>query len=137
MRVLLLSQYYYPEPVEKVHDLARGLVRRGHEVQVVTGVPCYPRGEIYEGYSRSLGREEVIDGVRVLRLPQIPDHSQTAWKRAVYYLSFAASAATLGTIRARRADVLLVYQAALPIGFATWVISRFRRVPVVLDVVDL
>lgn len=137
MRVLLLTQYYHPEPVEKVHDLARGLVRRGHDVQVLTSVPCYPRGEIYDGYRLSLGKEETIDGVRVLRVPQIPDHSHTAWKRAIYYLSFALSAAILGTPRVRQADVLLVYQAALPIGFATWVLRRVRRLPVVLDVVDL
>jgi len=54
MRVLLLSQYYYPEPVEKVHDLARGLVRLGHEVQVVTGFPCYPRGQTYAGIGKVL-----------------------------------------------------------------------------------
>jgi glycosyltransferase involved in cell wall biosynthesis len=137
VRILFLTQYYYPEPVEKVHDLARGLVRRGHDVQVLTSFPCYPRGEIYDGYRLSLGKQEVIDGVRVLRVPQIPDHSRTAWKRAAYYLSFALSAATIGLARVGPADVMLVYQAALPIGLATWVLHRLRRLPVVLDVVDL
>lgn len=137
MRILFLTQYYYPEPVEKVHDLARGLVRLGHDVQVLTSFPCYPRGEIYDGHRQRWAAEEEIDGVRILRVPQLPDHSQAAWKRAVYYLSFAASAGTIGTFKVQRADVLLVYQAALPVGFATWVLSRVRRMPVVLDVVDL
>jgi glycosyltransferase involved in cell wall biosynthesis len=39
-------------------------------------------------------------------------------------------------LRARR-DVILVYQAAFPVGLAAWMISRIRRIPYVLDVVDL
>ena len=137
MRILFLSQYYYPEPVEKVHDLARGLVRLGHEVQVITGFPCYPKGQVYPGYRQSLIYQEHIDGVCVTRIPQVPDHSRSAWRRAIYYLSFALSAAVLGTVRAKQVDVMLVYQAALPVGLSAWVISRLRRLPVVLDVVDL
>jgi len=137
MRILILSQYYYPEPVEKVHDLARGLVRKGHEVQVITGFPCYPQGEIYSGYRQSVAAEDELDGVRITRIPQLPDHSTSAIKRALYYLSFALSAATIGLVKARRADVMLVYQAALPIGLSAGLISKLRRIPLVPDVVDL
>ena len=137
MRILILSQYYHPEPVEKVHDLAQGLVRLGHKVQVITGFPCYPKGQIFPGYKQSLVYQEYIDGVQVIRIPQIPDHSRSVWRRATYYLSFALSAAVIGTIRAAQADVMLVYQAALPVGLSAWVIGRLRRMPIVLDIVDL
>lgn len=137
MRVLLTTQYYHPEPVEKVHDLARGLVRLGHEVEVVTGFPCYPIGRIYSGYRQRIVQKEVIDGVTVIRVPQMPDHSQRAWRRILYYLSFAASAALLGGWFSRKPDVILVYQAALPIGLTGWFLRVCKRAPVVLDVVDL
>jgi glycosyltransferase involved in cell wall biosynthesis len=137
MRVLILSQYYYPEPVEKVHDLARGLVRLGHEVQVVTGFPCYPKGQIYAGYRQTLVLREYLDGVKVMRVPQLPDHSRSSWRRGLYYLSFALSAAMLGTLLTQPADVVLVYQAALPVGLSGWIVSRLRGMPLVLDVVDL
>lgn len=137
MRILLLSQYYFPEPVEKVHDLARSLLRRGHEVEVLTGFPCYPRGEIYPGYRQRAFFTETIDGVTVRRVPQLPDHGTRALRRALYYLSFAASAALIGTLRARRPDAILVYQAALPVGLAARVLRVTRRAPYVLDVVDL
>ena len=137
MRVLILSQYYTPEPVDKFADLARGLRQLGHEVQVITGFPCYPYGRIYDGYRQSIYREESIDGVQVTRLPQIPDHSKSIIKRVLYYVSFAISAVTIGLVRAKRADVMLVYQSALPIGLAAWTISRLKRIPYVLDVVDL
>lgn len=137
MRVLILSQYYYPEPVDKVCDLATGLQQLGHEVQVLTSFPCYPTGKLYPGYHQMLWKDEMIDGVRVTRIPQIPDHSESVWKRALYYLSFALSAAILGTWRARPANVILVYQSALPTGFGAIAIGRLRHIPVVLDVVDI
>ncbi|RMG70505.1 MAG: glycosyltransferase WbuB [Chloroflexi bacterium] len=137
MRILILTQYYYPEPVEKVHDLACGLVRLGHDVHVITGFPCYPKGEIYPGYQQSLSFQEEIDDVHVTRIPQFPDHSGSVFRRALYYLSFTLSAATIGLLKSQKADVILVYLAAMPIGLAGWVISRLRGIPMVLDVVDI
>jgi colanic acid biosynthesis glycosyl transferase WcaI len=137
MRILILSQYYSPEPVEKVHDLASGLVRNGHEVEVLTGFPCYPHGKIYEGYRQRMVSRETLDGVHVIRVPQFPDHSQSALRRILYYISFAFSAMWIGLFVVRRPNVVVVYQAALPVGIAGWWLSRLRRAPLVLDVVDL
>jgi len=136
MRILLLTQYYYPEPVEKVHDLARGLTMRGHEVAVLTGNPCYPKGKFYEGYSNLL-KIESLDGVRIFRVPQFPDHSKSAIRRVVYYLSFAATSLVFGVLIGKKPDVVLVYLAALPVGLTGWLLSRIFKVPFVLDVVDL
>ncbi len=137
MRVLMLTQYYHPEPHDQFTSLAKKLVELGHEVQVLTGFPCYPRGRTYDGWRQQLYKEAVEDGVSVVRLPQVPDHSRNALRRAWYYLSFALSAATIGLWRSRPADVVLVYQAALPVGLAGWLISLWRRAPLILNVVDL
>jgi glycosyltransferase involved in cell wall biosynthesis len=137
MRVLVLSQYYAPEPVEKVHDLAQGLVRLGHDVQVLTSFPCYPHGKIYPGFRQSWVKHEDIDGVHVTRIPQFPDHSQSIVKRILYYISFALSAATIGLWHTRRADVMIIYQSALPVGLSAAWIGKLRSIPYVPDVVDL
>jgi len=137
MKILMLTQYYAPEPHDKVTDLAEQLSTRGYPVQVITGFPCYPRGKIYSGYRQSLYSEEYLNGPLVTRIPQFPDHSRSAVKRMLYYCSFALSLVTLGLWRARSADVIYVYQAALPIGLSAWLISRLKRTPYVVDVVDL
>ena len=70
MRCLLLSQYYPPETgaaQNRLSDWARRLTEWGHEVTVVTAVPNYPRGEIFDGYRKRYFYDEYIDGVRVLR----------------------------------------------------------------------
>jgi lipopolysaccharide/colanic/teichoic acid biosynthesis glycosyltransferase len=137
MKVLLLTQYFTPEPVEKFADLARSLAQQGHEVEVLTSFPCYPLGQVYQGFRQRICQTERVDGYTVTRVPQAADHSRSVFRRALYYFSFALSAATIGLFKVRRADVILVYQSALPTGLAAWVISRLRRMPYVLDVVDL
>lgn len=137
MHVLLLTQYYTPEPVDKWRELVQALCARGDTVEVLTGFPCYPLGKVYEGYRQTLGFEEPIDGARVVRVPQLPDHSDSAVRRVLYYVSFALSAAFFGLFRTKRPDVILAYQSALPIGFTARVLSVLKRAPYVLDVVDL
>lgn len=137
MKVLILSQYFAPEPAEKIVDEATGMQSRGHEVEVLTGFPCYPLGKTYLGYRQRLVQRDDYEGVPVIRVPQFPDHSRSVIRRALYYLSFACSAMFIGIWRVRRADVMLVYQSALPTGLAAWWISRVRGIPYMLDVVDL
>jgi colanic acid biosynthesis glycosyl transferase WcaI len=53
MHILIYSYNYHPEPIgiaPLMTELAEGLVKRGHEVRVITGMPNYPQREIYDGY---------------------------------------------------------------------------------------
>ena len=71
MKILVVCQYYWPEPF-RISDICEALVQRGHQVTVVTGTPNYPEGEIYPGYKRGLHQDEMIQGVRVHRCPIHP-----------------------------------------------------------------
>ena len=48
MKILVISQYYYPEPF-KIHEICEELVKRGNEVTVITGRPNYPDGDLFPG----------------------------------------------------------------------------------------
>jgi glycosyltransferase involved in cell wall biosynthesis len=137
MRVLTLSQWYIPEPETKVHLLGRDLTACGHQVTAITGFPNYPAGKLYPGYRIHWRQWEQRDGVRVLRLPLYPDHSRSALKRALNYLSFAASASLLGPLLSGPADVMWVYHPPLTVGIPAWWIGLLRRVPFVYEVQDL
>ena len=52
MRILLVTQYFYPE-VFKSNDLAFELARRGHHVDALVGIPNYPEGKYFKGYLAS------------------------------------------------------------------------------------
>ncbi|HMH43261.1 MAG TPA: hypothetical protein VK557_07255, partial [Pyrinomonadaceae bacterium] len=83
MRVLLLSQWYVPEPETIVHPLAMHLVGCGHAVTVITGFPNYPSGKLYPGYRIRWRQWETRDGVRLLRVPLYADHSRSRLKRVL------------------------------------------------------
>ena len=72
MRILVLSQYFWPESFI-IHDIVRTLDAQGHEVVVATGKPNYPDGTILPGYRAShWGRDQHPDGWEVLRVPLVP-----------------------------------------------------------------
>ncbi len=71
MKILVICQYYYPEPF-RVSDICEALVEQGHEVTAVVGTPNYPMGEIYPGYDGGQRMDEIINGVKVHRCITIP-----------------------------------------------------------------
>lgn len=136
MRILIVSQYFDPEPVPIPGQLARGLAQRGHSVRVLTGFPNYPRGRIFDGHRQAWLRRERVQGVEVFRVPLIPDHSRSALRRLANYLSFAVTA--LAARRAARgADVVYVYATQMTPALAPWIWSRLGGAPYVLHIQDL
>lgn len=71
MKILFVCQYFYPE-VFRGNDIAFHWAEEGHEVHVVCGVPNYPKGKFFEGYGLFKRRHEVVNGVKVTRLPIVP-----------------------------------------------------------------
>jgi lipopolysaccharide/colanic/teichoic acid biosynthesis glycosyltransferase len=136
MRILLLTQWFDPEPTLKGLLFAQDLQRRGHDVQVVTGFPNYPGGQLYDGYHIRPMKPEVIDGVAVLRVPLYPSHDGSATHRVLNYLSFAGFA-TIGALLVCKPDVVYVYHPPATVGVPALVLKAIRGVPFVYDVQDL
>lgn len=137
MRILLLTQWFEPEPTFKGLVFAKELVRLGYEVQVVTGFPNYPGGKIYPGYKIRWLQHEVIDGVRITRVPLYPSHDRSALKRIATYLSFAVTAGFYCLFRLPKVDVVHAYHPPLTIGIVASLMKLLRKIPVVYDIHDL
>lgn len=137
MRILILTQWFEPEPAFKGLSFAKELTKLGHEVEVLTGFPNYPDGQIYDGYRIKPVCRETMDGIPVIRVPLYPSHDTVAFKRIINYLSFSFFAALLGTFLVKKADVMYVYHPPATVGLAASIISFFRRIPFVYDVQDL
>ncbi len=71
MKILVISQYFYPENF-RVNTLCRELVERGHDVTVMTAYPQYPYGKIYDGYGFKIPYEKEWNGVKVHRVKTYP-----------------------------------------------------------------
>jgi len=84
----------------------------------------------------ALRRHEVRDGVRLLRVPDVPTHDDNALRRAASLTSFAASAtAQVGWLRS--VDACLVYLTPATVGAAAMALRAVAGVPYVLYVQDL
>ena len=60
IRVLLLTQWFDPEPTFKGLVFARELLRQGFDVEVITGFPNYPSGRVFPGYEIKLIQKDLI-----------------------------------------------------------------------------
>lgn len=136
IRVLLLTQWFDPEPTFKGLVFARALVEKGFDVEVITGFPNYPGGKVYPGYKIKILQKEQIDGVSVVRVPLYPSHDKNKLGRILNYVSFSTSLVLYGLF-SKRPDVIYSYHPPLTVGVASAVIGFFRRVPVVNDIQDM
>jgi colanic acid biosynthesis glycosyl transferase WcaI len=137
MRILLLTQWFDPEPTFKGLQFAKALLAAGHEVEVVTGFPNYPGGKVYPGYSIYPWQRETMEGVRVTRVWLFPSHDQSGFKRLLNYGSFCLSSMLAGLFLVRRPDVIYAYHPPLSTPVSAAVISILRRRPFVCDIQDL
>ena len=108
MKLLVVCQHYFPEPFT-LPDICKTLVDRGHEVDVITGVPNYPMGIIYEDYRHGKRREEIIDGVKVHRTFTIGRRNNVLFRMLNYY-SFALSSSIYAAKQKKEYDAVLVNQ---------------------------
>jgi colanic acid biosynthesis glycosyl transferase WcaI len=138
MRIQLLTQYYPPEvgaaPV-RLQAMVRQLVALGHDVDVVTALPNYPVGRIFDGYRRKLWAVEERDGATVRRV-WIHASTGSGLGRALGFLSFAGMG-VLGMLRSPKPDLVLVGSPPLPVVVPALLTGVLRRRPSILLLADL
>ena len=71
MHILVVSQFFYPESF-RYNDIAVEFAKRGYKVTVLTGIPNYPMGKFFPGYSWTKKRREKWNGIDIIRIPIIP-----------------------------------------------------------------
>lgn len=88
MKILILSQYFYPETFS-INTVATELKNSGFDVTVLTGYPNYPMGEIFDGYGFDILYETNIDGVNVVRVKARPRKTGKVNLALCYYSFFS------------------------------------------------
>ncbi len=139
MRVLLYSYNYYPEPIgiaPLMTELAEGLVKRGHQVRVVTAMPNYPERKIYPGYRGKLYSSEVRNGVEIERCFVAIRPKPGLIGRALLDASFALLS-LVKAISGWKPDIILSTSPSLPACLPVAATKAFYNCPVVLSLQDI
>lgn len=142
MNILIITQYYFPEQFQ-INDIAPELVRLGHEVTVLCGVPNYPKGVVFDGYRT---RDELQErereylaktGVRVVHVYQVArGHNPLSLLRN--YISFARNSKKAVHKLPDDFDVVMGYQLS-PIT-SMCAIAEYKKMygtPVLFYTLDL
>lgn len=143
MRIFMLSAYFPPEVGSASHlfyELGSELVRRGHDVTVLTGYPSYnvDRSKLEPRYRSGLWMEEVISGIRVVRIRTVGMPRHIPVLRGIGQFTHALAQLFSGVFRTTgNADIVLVYSPPLFLGFTALVLRWFRNAKVVVNVQDL
>ena len=126
----MVSQYFWPENF-RINEVVRSLVEKGVEVDVLTGKPNYPEGNIFSGYRAWGCAKECWSGAAVYRVPLFPRGARSSLRLALNYLSFVVAGLAWGPwlLRRRQYDVVFVYGLspillAVPAVFLTWLKRR-------------
>ena len=139
MKVLLVTQYFYPENF-KSNDIAFELVKRGYDVTVLTGIPNYPSGSFFKGYGIFKNRKQVINGVQIYRVLLLPRGKGKGLRLALNYFSWAFFASFRAFFLAllKRYDAILVHEPS-PItqGIPAIVVKKMLHIPMYFWVLDL
>lgn len=139
MRILIYSYNYYPEPIgiaPLVTELAEGLVKRGHNVRVVTGMPNYPQRRIYEGYRGKLYLTELTNGVAVQRSYVWVRPKPTLLDRLLLEISFVTTSFAHALV-GQRPDVIFITAPPLPVCVPAAFLGWIHRAPVILNLQDI
>jgi len=138
MRILVVSQYFWPENF-RINDLVTDLNTRGHDVTVLTGKPNYPDGVIFSDYKKSPASFNEYNGVNVVRVPLIA-RGKGGLRLIANYLSFVFSASIFGVfkLKGQNFDVIFVYEPSpVTVGLPAIVLKYIKKTPVVFWALDL
>jgi len=138
MKVLLVTQYFYPENF-KSNDIAFELAKRGHEVDALVSIPNYPEGKCYKGYGIFRKRREVVNGVHVYRAFQTP-RGKGGWRLPVNYLTYVISGCmdVLFYFAWKKYDCVICHETS-PIfqAYPGLLVSKLRKIPFYMWVLDI
>ncbi len=138
MKILIVSQYFWPENF-RVNDLTQELVQRGHSVTVLTGIPNYPAGRVFDAYRQNPKAFEQYCGAQVWRVPMLA-RGQGAVQLICNFLSFVFGACLLGPwlLRGQQADVIFVFEPSpVTVGLPAVLLGKIKQAPVVFWALDL
>ena len=137
MKILIVSQYFYPENF-RINDLALELKKRGHEITVLTGLPNYPKGEYFEGYDVTKNCDEVWNDIPVYRCKLRPRKTGSV-NLIRNYVSFVIEAnKKLKKLQNRDFDLIYVFEVSpITVALPAIKLKKKKNIPIIINIQDL
>ncbi len=138
MKILILTDNFPPEvnaPATRTMEHSLEWIKKGAEINVITSVPNFPKGIVFEGYKNTRNQKEILKGVSVYRVWTFISANQGVIKRTMDYLSFGIS--SLYRSLFVPCDLVFATSPQFFTAIGGYLASKFKGKPWVLEVRDL
>ena len=137
-RILVVSQHYWPENF-RITDLCRGFTEHEIEVDVLCGLPNYPKGEWFEGYRYTSPRREAHEGVEIFRAGEIRRKGNTSVRIFLNYISYPITGVlNLPRLHGRKYDAVFCYETSPVLMLLPAIVyAKLHRLELTCYVLDL
>jgi hypothetical protein len=139
MNVLIVTQYFWPEYF-RVNDLAIELKKKNINVDVLTGYPNYPKGNIYQEFLNDKNKYNNLKGIPIYRVPVFPRKSGNNLFLILNYLSFFLAGIFIGTykLRKRKYDYIITFATSpIIVALISIFLSKIKKSKHLIWVLDL
>ncbi len=139
-RLLILTQYFPPEtgaPQARLSEMALLLKEKGIETEILTAMPNYPAGKIFDSHKGKWFSSEEWKGLSVIRSFIYPTKNPGTIPRLLNYFSFVISSFIAGLFMAKKPDIILVESPPLFLGMSAFMLKVFKGARLIFNVSDL
>lgn len=137
-RVLVVCQHFWPETF-RVNDIAEFLTEKNCDVEVLCGLPNYPRGKFFEGYSFLRNLHQENNGIEIHRAWEVPRGSNTNLRIFINYLSFPFfSLLHMPRLLFKKYDRIFIYQLSpVMMAITGLLLGKLKKIETTMYVLDL
>lgn len=138
MRILFLTDNFPPEvnaPASRTYDHCKEWVKRGADITVITCVPNFPKGIVFEGYRNKLWQKEVIEGIKVIRVWSYIVPNKGFLKRTLDYISYSITSFIAGLFI--KTDIIIATSPQFFTALSGRVLAKWKHRPWIMEVRDL
>ena len=139
MKILIVTQYFWPEQF-RINDIAEYLSKKGYEVDVLTGVPNYPQGEINKDYVKNKKQYSNYKGAKIYRVPIWLRRNSNKLNLFLNYISFVLSGIFFGyfILRKKKYDYIFTFATSpITVSIVSSFFSKIKNAKSILWVLDL
>jgi glycosyltransferase involved in cell wall biosynthesis len=139
MKILFLTDNFYPEtnaPSKRTLEHCKEWSSQGHNITIITGVPNFPKGKVFDGYKNKIYQSENINNLKVKRVWTFISSNEGVFLRILDYISFMISSFFCGVF-IKKHDIIIATSPQFFTLISGYLISIIKRTPLVLEIRDL
>ncbi len=137
-KILVVCQHFWPESF-RINDICDYFIEKGLDVDVLCGIPNYPSGRFFKGYSFFKNRRQIHKEVRINRAFEIPRGNNSNLRILLNYISFPlASIFHIPRLLFMSYDKIFIYQLSpVMMSISGILIGKIKKTETTMYVLDL